>query len=106
MQLKSKMNSLGNQADDWKYRLPTVTPGAWNGVLIHTDTPFPMMSTTLKKWTRFKDGLAWILSQSKDVGSVPTAELRRLAGLGVNIMQVYDDAKCYLKGFFNAIKAF
>ena len=67
-------------------------PGAWNGVLIHTNTTFSMMSTTLKKWTRFKDGLAWILSQSKDIGSVPTAELRRIARLGVNIMQVYDDA--------------
>ncbi len=100
------MNSLGNQADDRKYRLLTVTPGAWNGVLIHTDTPFPMMSTTLKKWTRFKDGLAWILSQSKDVGSVPTVELRRLAGLGVNIMQIYVYVTCYLKGFFNSIEAF
>jgi hypothetical protein len=38
--------------------------------------------------------------------SVPTAEMRRITGLGVNIMQVYDDAKCYLKGFFNAIEAF
>jgi hypothetical protein len=28
-QLKSGMNYLGNQADDWKYFLPTVTPGAW-----------------------------------------------------------------------------
>jgi hypothetical protein len=103
-QLKLKINLVGNQADDWKYRLPTVTPGAWNGVIIHTDTPFPMMSTTLKKWTRFKDKLAWILSQSKDTGSVPTAG--RIAGLGVSIMQVYDDAKCYLKGFFNPIGAF
>ncbi len=33
-QLKSKMNLVGNQADDWKYWLPTVTPGAWNGVII------------------------------------------------------------------------
>jgi hypothetical protein len=65
-----------------------------------------MMLTTLKKWTRFKDRLAWILSQSKDKGNVPTAEMRRIAGLGVNIMQIYDDAKCYLKGFFNAIEAF
>jgi hypothetical protein len=32
--------------------------------------------------------------------------LRRIAGLGVNIMQVYDDAKCYMNGFFNAIEAF
>jgi hypothetical protein len=91
-QLKLKMNLVGNQEDDRKYRLPTVTPGAWNGVIIHTDTPFPMMYTTLKKWTRFKDGSAWILSQSKDIDSVPTAELRRIARLGVNIMQVYDDA--------------
>ena len=101
------MNSVGNQADDRKYRLPTPTPGAWNGVIIHTDTPFPMMSTTVKKWNRFKDGLSWILIQSKDTGSVPTAELRRIAELvGVNIMQVYKDAKWYVKGFFNAIEAF
>ncbi len=65
-----------------------------------------MMSTTLKKWNRFKDGLSWIHIQSKDTGSVPTAELRRIAELGVNIMQVYKDAKFYLKGFFNAIEAF
>jgi hypothetical protein len=55
-QLKSKMNSLGNQADDRKYRLPALTPGAWNGVIIHTATPFPMMSTTESKWTHFKAG--------------------------------------------------
>jgi hypothetical protein len=45
--LKLKMNSFGNQADDRKYRLPTMTPGAWNGVLVHTDTQFPMMSTPI-----------------------------------------------------------
>ena len=35
-----------------------------------------------------------------------TAELRNIAGLGTNPMQVYQDAKCYLKGVFNAIEAF
>ena len=105
-QLKSKMNSLGNQADDRKYRLPSLTPGAWNGVIIHTDTPFPKMSTTLKKWTRFKLGISWILTEGRSTGSLSTAELRKVAGLGVNIMQVYSDAKCYLKGIFNAIEAF
>jgi hypothetical protein len=52
-QLKSRMNSRGNQADDQKYHILSVTPGAWNGVILHTNTLFPMMSTTLKKWTRF-----------------------------------------------------
>ncbi len=33
-------------------------------------------------------------------------ELRKIAGLGVNVMQVYWDAKCYLKGIFNALEAF
>ncbi len=51
-QLKSGMNSRGNQADDQKYCIPSVTPGAWNGI-VHTNTLFPMMSTTLKWWTRF-----------------------------------------------------
>jgi len=105
-QLKSGMNSVGNQADDRKYRLPSPSPGAWNGVIIHTDTPFPMMLTTLKKWVRFKDGLSWILTEGRSTGSLLTAELRKIAGLGVNLMQVYQDAKCYLKGFFNAIEAF
>ena len=65
-----------------------------------------MMSTTLKKWTRFKNGLRWILTEGRTTGSLSTGELRKIAGLGVNIMQVYQDAKCYLKGIFNAIEVF
>jgi hypothetical protein len=100
------MNLLGNQADDRKYRLPTFTPGAWNGVTIHSNTSFPMMSTTLKKWTRFKNGLSGILTKGRNTGLLLTAELRKIARLRVSIMQVYHDAKCYLKGIFNAIEAF
>jgi hypothetical protein len=48
-----------------------------------------MMSTTLKKWTRFKKGLSWILSKGRSTGLLSIAELRKIAGLGVNIMQVY-----------------
>ena len=51
--LKSRMNSLGNQADDRKYHKPSTTPNAWRGEIIHTDTPHPMKSTTGKKWVRF-----------------------------------------------------
>ncbi len=40
------------------------------------------------------------------MGSLSTAELRKIAGLGVNVVQVYPDAKCYLKGIFNALEAF
>jgi hypothetical protein len=75
-------------------------------VIIHTNTPFPLMPTMLKKWVRFKDGLNWILPEGRSTGSLSTAELRKIAGLGVNLMQVYQDAKCYLKGFFSAIEAF
>jgi hypothetical protein len=86
------MNFQGNQADNRKYRLPTVTPGAWNGGIIHTDTPFPMMSTTEKKWMRIKAAFSWILSEGRATGSLSTVELRKIAGLGVNVMQVYADA--------------
>lgn len=65
-----------------------------------------MMSTTQSNWTRFKDGLSWILTEGRATGSLCTAELRKIAGLGVNIVQVYSDAKCYLKGIFNALEAF
>ncbi len=33
-------------------------------------------------------------------------ELRKIAGLGVNVVQVHANAKCYLKGIFNTLKAF
>ena len=46
-QVKSRMNSLGNQADDRFFCQPSPTPGAWNaGVIIHTNPPFHMNSTT------------------------------------------------------------
>lgn len=104
--LKSNMNSLGNQADDRKYRLPSLTPGAWAGCILHTDTPWPMKSTTGKKWTRFKDGLKSVIHHGTIHGFVSTGELRRIAGLGVHITEVYKEARCFLKGFFNAIESF
>ncbi len=101
-----RMNSYGNQANAKKWRVPTGSPGAWNGAIMHTDTPFPMQSTTIKKWRRFRDGLEWVLESDKTSNVIPTSELRRIAGLGVNVTEVYTNARCYLKGFFNAIKAF
>ena len=52
-QLKSNINSYGNQADDKKYRRPSCKPGAWKGEIMHTDQPFPRKSTTGKKWVHF-----------------------------------------------------
>ena len=104
--LRSRMNSVGNQADDRKYRIPTCRPGAWKGEIMHTDQPFPRKATTAKKWSRLKSGLSWILETSHTADVVPTAELRRIAGLGINVTEVYQDSRCYLKGFFNAIEAF
>jgi hypothetical protein len=74
---------------------------------MHTDQPFPRKSTTGKKWSRFRAGVQWVLQQQADGSpTVPTAELRRIAGLGVNVTDVYREARCFLKGFFNAIEAF
>lgn len=105
-QLKSRMNTRGNQADDRKYRPPSFTQGAWNGVMIHTDTPFPRKSTTQKKWTKLREGLQWIKSVCEESEVIETARLRRVAGLAVNVTEVYRDARSYLKGIFNAIESF
>jgi hypothetical protein len=104
--MKSRMNWVGNQADDKKYRPPTCRPGAWKGEIMHTDQPLPRKSTTTKKWVRFKDGVSWVLDNSRTVSVLSTAELRRIAGLGINVTDVYKDARCYLKGFFNAVESF
>lgn len=70
-----------------------------------TEYPLPCKSTSAKKWTRFRSRIAWVLEQSDQAESVPMAELCRLAGLGVNLTDVYKDTQCYLKGFFNAIES-
>ena len=59
--LKSRMNYYGNQAGNMKYRPATTTLGPWNGGILHTDTLFPMKSTTRKKWGKFREELQWIL---------------------------------------------
>ena len=48
-QPKSRMNLRGRRAGDRKHREPSPTPGAWNGVIIYTDIPFPRKSMTQKK---------------------------------------------------------
>ena len=75
-QLKSGMNSLGNQADDRKYRQPSTAAGAWKGCIILTNTPFPRKSTTGKKWARFKQGLVTVLQLHEAEGRALTLTLR------------------------------
>lgn len=105
-QLKSRMNSVANQADDRKFRQPVERAGAWIGLIIHTDTPFPHKSTTAKKWNKFKDGLLAIReAHTSGGGFIDTGKLRSVAGLGVNVTDVYPNGRCYLKGFFNAVEA-
>ena len=105
-QVKSRMNLLGNQADDRKFRQPSPTLGAWNGLTIHTNTPVRMKPTTGKKYDKFKTGLTWLTDCVKEgIKFVLTGDLRKIAGLGVNITEVYPTGHCYLKGFFNAVEA-
>ena len=103
--LKSEMNHRGNQADDRKYRDVSLTPGPWNGGILHTDTPFPLASTTGKKWTKFRTGLEGILDQAQKSTEVATVGLRRTAGLGVHLTEIYPEGRSYLKGNFNALEA-
>ena len=104
--MKSGMNSRGNQADDRKYCQPSCTPGAWIGLIVHTNTPFPMKSATAKTWGRFKKALEDLLEFYREGHRfVKTATLRSLAGLGVHVTEIYRDGRSYLKGFFNAVEA-
>ena len=84
-QLKSQMNSLANQANDGKYWPPSLMSGAWKGEIIPTDTPFPMKSTTGKKWVKFRVGLRWLEERIISDAKVETAALRQIAGLEINV---------------------
>ena len=103
--LKARMNYLGNQADDQKYRDLMLTLGPWNGGIIHTDTPFPMESTMGEKWDKFRQGLQLIVAHAKEHDEFETVSLRRIAGLGVNITEIYPEGRPYFKGAFNALEA-
>ena len=97
---------LGNQADDRKYCQPSTATGARKGVIILTNNPFPRKSTTGKKWAKFKQGLEKVLELENMEGRAMTLELRKIAGLGVYVTELYPSGRCFLKGFFNAIEGF
>ena len=42
----------------------------------------------------------------KSEGRALTLTLRQIAGLGVNVTEIYPYGRCFLKGFFNAIEGF
>ena len=51
---------------------------------------FPRKSTIAKKWTKFRKGLQGISDLAFDHnGFILTADLRSVAGLGVNVTEVY-----------------
>ena len=100
------MNSYGNQADDRKFRQPSYWPGAWIGLIIHTNTPFPMESAKGRTWLEFKSGLECLLfSYETDHIFIEKATLQSLVGLGVHITEIYVYGCSILKGFFNATEA-
>lgn len=104
--LAQKMNYYGNQDAARKRRFPSLAPGAWNGGLIHCTGPYPVKATTSKKWQRGVDSLEWLSNMFETSSSVPTSELRRIAGVWVDITSIYPEGRPYLKGMFNAMEAF
>ena len=121
--LAYRMNHKGNQCAGRKFGPPTLSPRPWNGAMVHTNGPYPVKSTTTKKWTRGRSGLDWIwhecdlpdectdpiaLIDSLETWEVmiDTAELRCIAGLWIHLTELYPEGRCFLKGFFNAIEAF
>ena len=99
------MNHLGNQADDRKHRDVSMTPGPWSGGILNTDTPFPTESTTGKKWVQCWHGLKWILEQVETHTEIATTAVRRIAGLGINVTEIYPEGRPYLKGAFSALES-
>ena len=66
---------------------------------------FPMESTTGKKWDKFRQGLKLIVAHAKEHDEFETVNLRKIAGLGVNVTEIYPEGRPYLKGAFNALEA-
>jgi hypothetical protein len=117
------MNYFGNQVATRKFGPPTLILRPWNGIMTHTNSPYPVKGTTAKKWGRGRSGLKWIWDQCglDDAEEDPikfidaqeswnvqidTVELRRIAGLWIHLTELYSEGRCFLKGFFNALEAF
>ena len=45
------------------------------------------------------------MSRQKPHAETATAALRRIAGLGINVTEIYPEGRPYLKGAFNALEA-
>jgi len=105
-QVNRGVGTYGNQADLPKFRGAGRNSGAWIGFLLSTNQPFPMKSISGKKWARFREGLNWIRTAAGMSDYIGTGELRRIAGLGVHVTEIYPEGRCFLKGFFNALEAF
>ena len=72
---------------------------------MHTDTPFPMQSTTGKKWSTLWAGLQRVIKQSKGCADISTGRMRQIAGLGVNVPEIYPEGRPHLKGFFDVLES-
>lgn len=64
-----------------------------------------MESTTQEKWDKFVSGLQWVLSEAEGNSKIETVGLRRVAGLGINLTEIYVELRCYLRLVFNAMES-
>ena len=100
-----KMKYYGNQCAGRKFGPPTLIPRPWNGIMTHTDAPYPVKGTTAKKWMRGRAGLQWIWDQCGFADDIqdPIAyieslehwevkldnpKLRRIAGLWIHLTEL------------------
>lgn len=104
IKLSSKRNFVGSQVNDWEFRSPTTMPGLCKGKIMHTNNRFPRKSTAKKV-----DGTeVWTCLDSRDKRirkCTWIAELWHIAGLGANVMGVYQYGQSNLKSIFNIMES-
>ena len=97
-QTASRLGYLGIQVAARKTRPPSQQPGAWAGILAHTDGNEICVSTSQEKWDKAKSIMQSLQANLDKGGPLPFKLLEQHQGFLVHLQQIYPVIAPYLKG--------
>ena len=107
----SKSNYLGQQDAPRKRRVPSQSPGLWNGSLVRTDDENIYVSTSQSKWNKGRSIIFWLVKEFHDHSllnsdALPMLDFKLLEkgrGFLVHLSGTYPFIKPRLKGIHHTL---
>eukprot|EP00978_Attheya_sp_CCMP212_P039165 scaffold201305_cov47-Attheya_sp.AAC.1 len=97
-------NRLGNQDAARKACPPSQFGEPWNRGIAHMGDGLLLKATTQKKWTKFGRQIRGFATEVRAGRPLNYCDLRSLAGLSINVIEVYSDYRCFVTLFFRTME--